>query len=171
MTQESVGIGNVAMANMPVAHRSKLDFVLIQLKVIAETPRHRRLCMTADGGLTVESDRLWTPLKRTLYGDCRSKLVRDLTFLLNEIGNQSRILMEADEDGPTNLASLYRELCHSVQGFESLKTTYNDDKWMLGELDLIEDKVKKFIGDIAGRLDQYGGTERHALSTRGRATF
>lgn len=146
---------------------NKFDFIIVNLKVIGQTPRNRRLRMTSKGSFTLEDDHLLVPLKRRLFGDGRDKLIRDVSFLLDETSNYLRLLLsskhlsdESDVGVPTTdrrdtesqLESIYRELTRSVKGFENLKSTYESDKLMVGELELIVDKVEKYKSDITRKL-------------------
>lgn len=147
---------------------SKFDFIIVNLKVISQTPRNRRLRMTSRGSFTLEDDHLLVPFKRRLFGDGRDKLVKDVTFLLDETADQIRLLLssryltvDSDESASTSidkrdvvnqLESIHRELSRSIRGFSNLKSTYESDKLMVGELELVVDKVEKFKSDIVRKL-------------------
>jgi hypothetical protein len=148
---------------------SKFDFIIVNLKVIGQTPRNRRLRMTSKGSFTLEDDHLLVPFKRRLFGDGREKLVKDVTFLLDETAGQIRLLLssryitDSDEsasaahsvdrrDVVNQLESIYRELSRSIRGFLNLKSTYESDKLMVGELELVVDKIEKFKSDITRKL-------------------
>ncbi len=145
---------------------SKFDFIIVNLKVISRTPRNRRLRMTSKGSFTLEDDHLLVPLKRRLFGDGRDKLVRDVTFLLDETAGQVRLLLSSRyltnynsedmsierRDVISQLESIYRELSKSVEGFANLKSTYENDQLMVGELELVVEKVEKFMLDISRKL-------------------
>lgn len=151
-----------------MAKNSKFDFIIVNLKVIGQTPRNRRLRMTSNGSFTLEDDHLLVPLKRRLFGDGREKLIRDVSFLLDEIAGYVRLLLSSrhlaldanDQSGldidrrdtENQLESIYRELVKSVKGFLNLKSTYEPDKLMVGELELVVDKVQKHMTDIGRRL-------------------
>ena len=152
----------------------KLDFIIVNLKVISQTPRNRRLRMTSKGSFTLEDDHLLVPFKRRLFGDGREKLIRDVSFLLEETGSHVKLLLASRHlneattgasDDPIDkreiegqLESIYRELIRSVTGFENLKSTYDTDKLMVGELELVVDKIQKFVADIVRRLPHLAAT-------------
>lgn len=138
---------------------SKYDFIIVNLKVIAQIPRDRRLRITGKGYFTIEDDHVLVPLKRTVFGDGRQKLIRDVDFLLDEVQSQIKLLLssrylEAGEDDDdkratsTKIVAIYKELDRSILGFNNLKSTYDSDKLMVGKLELIIDKVQKFMNDI-----------------------
>lgn len=136
----------------------KYDFIIINLKVIAQTPRDRRLRMTGKGFFTIEDDHLLVPVKRTLFGDGRQKLIRDFNFLLEETQAQTKLLLsskhlegEDTDDKRTTLGQIggiHRELENSIVGFENLKSTYDADKLTVGKLELIVDKVRSHLAEI-----------------------
>lgn len=143
---------------------SKFDFIIVNLKVISRTPRNRRLRMTSRGSFTLEDDHLLVPLKRRLFGDGRDKLIRDVTFLLDETASHVRLLLLSrhlaeketgtveQRDIVCQLESIYRELSRSIEGFSNLKSTYESDQLMVGELELVAEKIEKLKLDINRKL-------------------
>jgi hypothetical protein len=73
----------------------KFDFVIVNLKVIAQVPRNRRLRTTTNGNFTLEDNHLFIPLRRILYGEGRIKLIRDIKSLLIEVQSQIRLLLSS----------------------------------------------------------------------------
>ena len=156
---------------------NKYDFVIVNLKVISKTPRNKRLKMTSKGFFTLEDEHILVPLKRLLYGDGRAKLIRDVNFLLAETYSQIKLLLsskhldttknvtrtlntakfeESDTDERrivlTEINGIYRELEKSINGFENLKSTYENDKLIVGELELIVEKIKSYMAEIEVKL-------------------
>lgn len=74
---------------------NKYDFVIVNLKVIAQVPRNRRLRTNSNGNFTLEDNHLLVPVRRKIYGEGRDKLIRDIKSLLLEIQSQIRILLSS----------------------------------------------------------------------------
>lgn len=74
---------------------NKYDFVIVNLKVIAQVPRNRRLRTNANGNFTLEDNHLLVPIRRKIYGEGRDKLIRDIKSLLLEIQSQIRLLLSS----------------------------------------------------------------------------
>ena len=138
---------------------NKYDFIIVNLKVISQIPRNRRLRMTTKGFFTLEDDHILVPVKRLIYGDSREKLIRDINFLLAEVYSQIKLLisskhLEAEEDTEekrltlAQIAGIHRDLERSITGFENLKSTYESDKLMFGELELIIDKIRSHMTEV-----------------------
>jgi len=160
-----------------MGNSNKFDFVIVNLKVIAQVPRNRRLKTTSNGFFTLEDNHLLVPLRRKIYGEGRNKLLRDIKSLLVEIQNQVRTLLprlqsdsendDVDSDNakgklypPTNekcsvreqLICIHRELQRSIHGFENLKSTYSSDILMVGELEHIVDTIRIYLNEIEQKV-------------------
>lgn len=140
----------------------KYDFVIINLKVLSQTPRNRKLRTNSKGYFTLEDDSILLPIKRKVWGESRDKLVRDINYLLSETRDQiktlllSKSLNDKKDDGINDdkrtlfiqISSIHRELERSLDGIDNLKTTYSDDKLTSGELEFISDKIEELIKEI-----------------------
>jgi hypothetical protein len=160
----------------------KYDFIIVNLKVIAQVPRNRRLKSTADGYFTLENNDIWVPIRRKIFGEGRNKLVRDLKSFLLLIESQLRLLIAKhieDIQKPENEASnttmntkltsldekrlvayqlscIFRELHRSITGFEGLKATYEADILMVGELENIMERVRLLKDEIEEKYPDVG---------------
>jgi len=76
-----------------MSNGEKFEFVIVNLKVLAQIPRNRRLRTTTNGYFTLEDNHLLVPIRRTLYGEGRDKLIRDIKSLLAEVQAQMRHLL------------------------------------------------------------------------------
>lgn len=95
----------------------KYDWIIVNLKSIAQVPRNRRLRTNNNGYLTLEDNHLLVPLRRKIYGEGRDKLIRDIKSLMLEVQAQVRLLLSskylngnngnnghADEDGDPDMS-------------------------------------------------------------------
>src|SRR6478609_5000613 len=160
----------------------KYDDIVVNLKIIAQVPRSRRLKTTADGKFNLEENTIFVPLKRTYrwfsYGEGRNKLISDLKALNGDIRAQIRLLLsskyldnDTGKDGKDGkdgrekyhdsdekrgvleqLACIHRELNRSITGFENLKGTYSSDISISSELEHIIDQVRLFIKEIEQKV-------------------
>jgi hypothetical protein len=143
-------------------NKYKFEEILVNLKVLSQTPRNRKLRMTSNGYFTLEDNNILVPLKRLLFGENREKLVRDLNYLFSGVGALVKLLLsskfidEKDTDESrkvlSQIAAIHRELENCLIGFENLKATYEPDKLMVGELEVMMDKVRAQIADIELKL-------------------
>lgn len=112
----------------------KYDFIIENLKVIAQVPRNRRLRTTAEGDFTLEGNEIWVPMRRMVCGEGRHKLLRDIkSFLLLTESQLKLLLAKHIEDVPTN-APKERAAPTTSQPNEAA-TTNNSNKLMLTSLD------------------------------------
>ena len=139
--------------------KDKYHFIMVNLKVISQCPRHNRLKMTKDGILTIEDSHLLVPITRYWFGDSRSKLIRDSSFLMGEIKDYIKSLLIASESNNdekrsilAKLSGLHRELEKSITGYENLMSTYENDKLMIGELEIINENIKSMLKEIEIKL-------------------
>ncbi len=139
------------------------DYIIVNLKVFAHVARNQRICMTSKGYFTIEKEYIWQSIKRFLYGESREKLIRDINFLISQVYAQIKLLItskhlddEEESDSKrailNKIGSIYRELERSLTGFENLKSTYEADKLMIGELELIIDKITAHMKEIELKL-------------------
>lgn len=129
---------------------NKFDFIIINLKVLSQLQRMQKVRTTSAGYFTIEHEHLLVPIKRTVYGDSRDKLIKDMNNLLQEITMYVTWLENSENNGSKYIA-LQKELTKCLQGLENLKTTYEGDSLVIGELELIVDKVISFIGKLEAK--------------------
>jgi len=152
------------------------DYVIENLKAIAKVPRNRRLRTDGDGFFTLEESHLFVPFLRTLYGEGREKLIRDIKSLLLEVQSQIRILLSSKHLDNTNsnapdatdgseavastrisdekravldkLSTIHREMYRSITGFEKLQSVYSSDIKMVGKLEHVVDTLRLYMAEI-----------------------
>jgi len=160
----------------------KYDFIIENLKVIAQVPRNRRLRTTADGDFTLENNEIWVPIRRAIFGEGRNKLSRDIKSFLLLTENQVKYLLskhveetvpsgttQSGEEKKVSLTSLdekrlvayqlsniYRELQRSLTGFEGLRATYEADVRMVGKLENVMEKVRLMKDEIEEKYPEVG---------------
>lgn len=173
----SGSLNNIQYLHNPCHEMSdkKYDFIIKNLKSIAQVPRNRRLRTNQNGYFTLEDNHLLVPLKRTIYGEGRRNLARDIDSLLLEIQSQVKLLLSSkhlDEDNGSNitndesknlgsddkqniieqLSHIHRELLRSITGFENLKSTYSSDIWMVSEMEHAVDIVRSCMKKIEQKI-------------------
>jgi hypothetical protein len=115
-------------------------------------PRHHRLCTTGDGNFNIESTHIFVPIKRYIFGENRAKLMKDVNFLMGEVKIAIDFFNEHDDF--EKMDCLARELHKSISGFDNLKSTYESDKLMIGELEVVIDKIRTNIDFIKNTKHQ-----------------
>ena len=143
----------------------KYDFIIINLKVLSQTPRNRKLRTNSKGYFTLEDDSIFLPVKRMIWGESRGKLVRDINYLISETQEQVKTMLlskclhekkdhdivDVNDDKRillNQISSIHRELEKCIIGIDNLKTTYSDDKLTSGELEYISDKIGELMNEI-----------------------
>jgi hypothetical protein len=134
------------------------EFIILNLKVIAQTLKNKRLRMTTNGLLTIEDEGFLVPFKRRLYGDGREKLIRDVNMLMSEVHSHVKGLLASKhlhgEDTEekrmvlNQIAGLHRELKRSLTGFKNLISTYEADELTVSKLELIMEKICSQMSEI-----------------------
>lgn len=154
----------------------KYDFIIVNLKVIAQIPRNRRLKTAPDGYFTLEENDILVSIRRKIFGEGRNKLIRDLKSFLLLIDGQIKLLLSRYLDDGTGLesakstsmssdekrligyqmANIYRELQRSITGFEGLMATYESDIRTVGELENVVERVRLFLTEIEEKIPDVG---------------
>lgn len=127
-----------------------LDRILLNLKVLAQVPKHGRLCKGGEGLIALEQDTFYVSLKRFLFHDSRRQTLREVKLIVEQTSEKVNDLitskfmntdMENTEQHRTIIENLVQVLVNmeeATQGVENMKlTTYSKDATTRSELDLL----------------------------------
>ena len=145
-------------------NEEKYESLVINLKVIAQLPRNRRLRTTSKGYFTIEDNHLLVPIRRKIYGEGRDRLKCDIKSLIIDAQTQTKGLLkrylefssskpsleESDEKRTVmeQLGTIHRELKRSITGFENLMSTYDSDALMVGMLEHVVETIRSVMNEI-----------------------
>lgn len=131
-----------------------LDRILLNLKVLAQLPKHGRLCKGDQGLIALEQDTFYVSFKRFLFQESRRQTLREIKIIVDNASDKvsdlvsSRFLnrdMDKSEQHRMvveDLGQLLTNIELASQGVENMKlTTYSKDATTRSELDLLTLKM------------------------------
>ena len=151
---------------------SLLDNIFVNLRIISKIEEHGRIVTTTPGQVKLEKDNYTTTVRRTFSRDSRSKTIRFLAKLIDNVTeisdsiinslvieqNQktsSFKLFQLNENSKKyhNLNKLVRELENSKKGILNLHATYTKDANATSKLEEIIDNIDIQINKIETALN------------------
>jgi hypothetical protein len=124
------------------------DRLLSNLKIISRVSHNGKLKRMANGMLTVEDSHALVPLRRLWFSESRRQTLQDLIYILKQAFDEVKKQLEGPrgeqqgwQGNTTRLSVLCRELKEAQTGLCNLRGTYQDDLFMVVNLDLLIEKA------------------------------
>jgi len=126
------------------------DRLLSNLKIISRVTHNGRLKRLSGGLLTIEDNHAFVPLRRRWFSESRRQTLQDLTHILKEAFDEiEKQLTSPKQQGwqgkTTRLAVLCREVREAQKGLSNLRGTYQDDLFMVVNLDMLIEKTNTAV--------------------------
>ena len=135
-----------------------LDKILVNLRILNKLQPNQKLSVDYDHSLRVESDGWSTALLRTVTRNSRTTMLvylNQLVLLSIEYSNglmQTKLLERQNDTTSSYLAAqdlkskndldnLFSAMRGALDGFEQLKTTYEEDAQVVAQLDVVKNKL------------------------------
>tara|TARA_B100001094_G_C18106409_1_gene758640 strand:- start:165 stop:545 length:381 start_codon:yes stop_codon:yes gene_type:complete len=123
--------------------------MIINLRVISQTPENGKLCMRGQQ-LYIESP-LIQSFRRWIFSDSRNSTI---DIVKNIIYSSMNIYIVTEDEFIKKC--ILNGLGGSIKGIGNLKMTYSTDVSYCAQLDLLLDEIKTFIGE-KNINSEYGG--------------
>lgn len=120
-----------------------LKTVSLNLKVLSRVPAHGRLRKSLDGVLSIESESLYSSIRRFVCSEGRERAIRDISLVVDEVEEKARDLLDNRHlDCNSEVQRTLKQLCEDVSGacvgLQNLRdTTYTRDAIITSQLDLL----------------------------------
>lgn len=148
-----------------------LDNIFINLRVIAKIPENGKISTISPGQVKLEDEGYTTTIWRTLTRDSRTKSIKLLMGLFNDVNeysdntisslyyvkqyeNDNLTMFQLNENARKchTLRKLVRELGNARPGLKNLSNTYKDDPNVIAGIEEIQDKIDLQITKIQAAL-------------------
>jgi len=137
------------------------DKILLNLKIISKIPNYGRVRRDKNGVITLETNDMFTPMRRYFFSDGREQSVVDIMNIVvsafSEIRNivrelQGHISIQSEAqcyaERMYTAKALIRELAACKSGLFNLHNTYTDDVKTTAAIDMVCDKIDSFMATM-----------------------
>lgn len=134
------------------------DKILLNLKIISKIPNYGRVRRDKNGVITLETNDMFTPMRRYFFSDGREQSVVDIMNIVvsafSEIRNivQGHISIQSEAQCYAErmyiAKALIRELSACKSGLFNLQNTYTDDVKTTAAIDMVCDKIDSFMATM-----------------------
>ena len=143
------------------------DSLLINLKIVSKIQKNGRICKSADGIISLESESFYQPFKRFLSNDSRKQAVFEINSVIteaietmhhllnNKIMTSSNSQSEEYYENYDSLNLLLTSMIQATIGVENLKFTYQNDLNTVSQLDIIILKLNNSTRTLSSKLQVF----------------